>query len=294
MGDDDGKRWLTTDDGVRLRYHDRGAFNAGLPAVVFLHGWSANGRWFDRNVDLARTVRMVTLDYRGMGESDHPGHGFRVSRLAADVRCLLLELNIASAVLVGTSLGFTVIANYLELYGYDRAAGVAFVDQSACMYSKPGWCTGAPELSNAALVADLNAALVSDFGALADGIISGGFGVTPPSDVERSFFKSQILKCDPRALGALMYDHANLDMRDYLPRVRCPVLNFIGGATKCHAIAGIAYIGETCPRGRNVTFERAGHWLYWEESARFNGEILEFVEMCAASARKPADAEAAQ
>lgn len=289
MGDeDDGKGWLTTDDGVRLRYQDRGTFNAGAGCVVLLHGWGANGHWFDRNVELARTHRMVTLDYRGMGESDHPGHGFRVSRLAADVRCLLLELNLDNVVLVGTSLGFTVIVNYLELFGYDRVAGAAFVDQSACMYSKPGWCTGAPELSNATLVADLNAALLNDFDSLADGIISGGFGVTPPSDVERSFFKAHILKCDPRALGALMYDHANLDMRDYLPHVRCPVLNFIGGATKCHLIPGIAYIGETCPRGRNVTFERAGHWLYWEEPLRFVAAILEFVAMCTAAQLQPA------
>jgi len=176
--------FLETDDGVQLRYTDRGKMNAGAGTVVFLHGWGANGRWFDRNVALAREVRMVTLDYRGMGESAHPGHGFRVSRLAADVRCLLAELNIERAVLCGTSLGcarplrarapnasaraarrlcgehaaphpshrFTVIMSYLELFGYERIDGVAFVDQSACMASKPGWSTGAPELSNAAQV----------------------------------------------------------------------------------------------------------------------------------------------
>jgi pimeloyl-ACP methyl ester carboxylesterase len=102
---EEGSDWLTTDDGVRLRYTDRGSFNAGAGCVVFLHGWAANGRWFDRNRELSKEIRMITLDYRGMGESEHPGHGFRVSRLAADVRCLLLKLSIERAVLCGTSLG---------------------------------------------------------------------------------------------------------------------------------------------------------------------------------------------
>lgn len=217
-----------------------------------------------------------------MGESEHPGHGFRVSRIAADVHCLLTKLNIERAVLCGTSLGFTVIMSYLELFGYSRIDGVAFVDQSACMAYKPGWSTGAPELSNRAQVAELSAQLLSNFEGLADGIISAGFGALPPSDRERSFFREQILKCDPRHLGALMEDHANLDFRDLLPHVKCPVLNFVGGCTKCHSIRGIEYIGEKVPRGRNVTFENAGHWLYYEEPARFNDELLEFVKMAAA------------
>ncbi|KAG8471258.1 hypothetical protein KFE25_009679 [Diacronema lutheri] len=274
--------FLETDDGVQLRYTDRGKMNAGAGTVVFLHGWGANGRWFDRNVALAREVRMVTLDYRGMGESAHPGHGFRVSRLAADVRCLLAELNIERAVLCGTSLGFTVIMSYLELFGYERIDGVAFVDQSACMASKPGWSTGAPELSNAAQVAELCAQLELNFESLADGIVTAGFGASPPTDQARAFFREQILKCDPRHLAALMVDHANLDFRDLLPHVRCPVLNFIGGSTKCHHIRGIEYIGEHVPRGRNVTFESAGHWLYYEEPARFNAELLDFIQMAAA------------
>jgi len=140
-------------------------------------------------------------------------------------------------ILCGTSLGFTVIMNYIELFGYGRIIGAAFVDQSACMYYEPGWPYGAPDLSNMAFVADLDAQLHSDFDTLADGIISGGFGANPPSDAERNFFKPQILKCDPRALGALMYDHANIDMRDLLPHVKCPVLNFVGGAVQIHGAA---------------------------------------------------------
>lgn len=243
--------FLTTDDGVRLRYTDQGTFNAGAGALVFLHGWGANGRWFDRNVPaLSQRLRVLTLDYRGMGDSEHAAYGHRVSRLSADVHCLLKELDVNKAVLCGTSLGFTVIMNYVEIFGYDRLTGLAFVDQSACMYYKPGWALGAPELSNMSQVAALEAQLHSDFPALADAIISSGFGAQPASDRDREFFKDQILKSDPRALAAIMYNHANLDFRDLLPHLELPVLNFVGGTARERR-----RVGGGRPCGRLTTCE---------------------------------------
>lgn len=56
--------FLVTNDGVRLRYTDRSPFNAGAGTLVFLHGWAANGRWFDKNVTLAKELRVVTLGAR--------------------------------------------------------------------------------------------------------------------------------------------------------------------------------------------------------------------------------------
>ena len=230
-------------------------------------------------------MRVITVDHRGMGDSDKPGHGHRVCRLSADVRDLLAHLEAQSSlsqkvVLCGCSLGFTIITLFLELFGDAKVAGVAFVDQSAAMYSRPGWTTGAPELSNAAMTADLAAALHHDFDGLADGIISGGFGKLAPTAQERAFFKPHILKCDAHFLGKLMEDHANLDMRDLLPTLRVPCLNFIGGSTKCHHIDGIAHIGNPMPNGRNVTFDDYGHFLYFEAPERFNREIASFVLEC--------------
>lgn len=53
--------FFTTDDGVKLWYTDRSASNAAVGTVVFLHGWAANSRWFDRNLPLAKELRVVTL-----------------------------------------------------------------------------------------------------------------------------------------------------------------------------------------------------------------------------------------
>ena len=228
------------------------------------------------------THMQATVDHRGMGDSGKPGHGHRVCRISADVRDLLAHVDDMpqQVVLCGCSLGFTIIMLYLELFGDARVAGVAFVDQSAAMYHRPGWTTGAPELSTPAMTADLCAALKYDFDGLADGIIAGGFGDVPPTVAERAFFKPHVLKCDAHFLGKLMEDHANLDMRDALPHVRVPALNFVGGASKCHHVSGIEHIGDAIPGGRNTIFDGYGHFLYFEAPDRFNAEIEAFVREC--------------
>lgn len=183
--------YFRTNDGVKLHYTSIGA-ESGFP-LILLHSWSANGKYFCRNVPgLSKSgLQCFTLDYRHMGESEKPGHGFRVSRLAADLHCFINYLNLSrKPVLCGSSIGFTVISLFMEIYGQQSIAGVCFIDQSCAMYHRPGWVTGklthsvswkmkktgAPDLSNPAMCAELLSTLKLDFANLADGIVSGGFG----------------------------------------------------------------------------------------------------------------------
>ena len=166
-----------TNDGVRLKYTERGE-KLGQP-IIFLHSWSANGSYWSKNVPaLSKAgLRCFTLDYRSMGDSEKPGHGYRVSRLSADLQCFIEHINPSQkVVLCGSSLGFTVISLYLEFFGQAKVAGVCFVDQSCAMYHRPGWYTGAPDLSNPSMCAALVVKLKVQFEQLIEGIIEGGFG----------------------------------------------------------------------------------------------------------------------
>ena len=58
--------------GTRLHYEDAGTG----PALLLLHGWGTSGRvWSSCLPDLVRDHRVVTLDWRGCGRSDHPADG---------------------------------------------------------------------------------------------------------------------------------------------------------------------------------------------------------------------------
>ncbi len=82
--------YLTTPDGTRLRYTDRGD---GERTIVLVHGWKGSHRLWDPAVyRLAERFRVVAFDNRGMGESDKPGGPYDFDVLADDLGFVLAEL----------------------------------------------------------------------------------------------------------------------------------------------------------------------------------------------------------
>ena len=119
---------VLTNDGVRIHYLEAGE---GDP-VVLLPGFSQSALEFDKQItDLSRDYRVIAMDHRGHGRSDKPAYGYRVSRLAADLRDLLDDLQLSEVVLLGHSLGCSVIWSYWDLFGGDRISRLILVDQPA-------------------------------------------------------------------------------------------------------------------------------------------------------------------
>ncbi len=91
---------------TQIAYSDHGI---GLP-VIFLHAFPLNRAMWDGDIagllDEQR-YRLVSLDWRGFGESDAPGEGeiSTMDLLAGDVVALMDHLGIEQAVLCGLSMG---------------------------------------------------------------------------------------------------------------------------------------------------------------------------------------------
>lgn len=93
-------------DGTKLAYTESGS---KPPAILFIHGWQAAALVWAPVVDaLGPSVRAVTVDLRGNGESRPAAGPFSLERYASDLRELIEALNLAPAVLVGHSMGATV------------------------------------------------------------------------------------------------------------------------------------------------------------------------------------------
>lgn len=84
--------------GLRIHYAESGDAR-GTP-VVFVHGWPDSWFSFSRVLSLLpETLRLIALDQRGFGESDHPDSGYTIPGFAADLVAMLDALDIERAVL---------------------------------------------------------------------------------------------------------------------------------------------------------------------------------------------------
>ena len=91
-----------THDGVGLHVEVNGP--AGAVPIVFLHGVMSSGKtWGWLPEEVTQQHRIVRIDFRGHGRSDHKP-GYTVADYAADVLAVLGEVG-TPAVLVGHSLG---------------------------------------------------------------------------------------------------------------------------------------------------------------------------------------------
>ena len=97
-------------DGTQLAYEESGA---GLPAVLFVHGWQADRSVWAELIDaLDADVRTVAVDLRGGGESRDASKPYALERFAADLRELVESLGIGPAIVVGHSMGGTVALRF--------------------------------------------------------------------------------------------------------------------------------------------------------------------------------------
>ena len=111
-------------DGARLHYTDNGD---GLP-VLALSGLTRNGSDFDYLAPNLDGIRLITMDYRGRGQSEWTGpETYQIPIEARDALALLDHLDLKKAAILGTSRG-GLVAMVLAASAKDRLLGVCLVD----------------------------------------------------------------------------------------------------------------------------------------------------------------------
>lgn len=121
--------WYRVPDGLRLHYRDYPGSDA-LPPLLCLPGLTRNARDFEAFGELhSPRFRVLALDYRGRGESDHDPLPARYVPLtyAGDVVQLLDRLTVDRAIFVGTSLG-GLVAMTVAATAPQRIAGAILND----------------------------------------------------------------------------------------------------------------------------------------------------------------------
>jgi pimeloyl-ACP methyl ester carboxylesterase len=100
---------------------------AGKP-ILCVHGITANCRCWDVLADaLVPEYRVLAMDLRGRGGSDRPPQGYSLDYHMRDINCLLNDLEIDRAVIMGHSLGAFIGLAFAAEYP-DRVDRLILVD----------------------------------------------------------------------------------------------------------------------------------------------------------------------
>lgn len=258
-------------DGTRLRIIDSGS---GTP-VVFLHGLGASLYTWRHALPVVSNAgyRVVAFDNRGFGFSDRPAHGYSNAEYTRLVLALLDTLDIASAVLVGHSMGGAIAAE-VALAAPQRVRGLVLVDAA-------GYGVRWPRVLKLARWPFVGA-VITTFRSRA-----------PTARILRSMF------ADPRKLTEEDVDqyYAPVPARDYgralrgvlrefrfdspggrLGALQTPTLVIWGDADRLISVAQGARMAREVPRSAFVLLPRTGHLAPDESPDELNRVLLEFLK----------------
>ncbi len=267
-------------DGVQLNVEIEGPPDG--PSVVFLHGVTGSAatyRWLHPEDVGGR--RIVRIDLRGHGASEHASGSYRIPAYTDDVAAVLRALGGPPPVLVGHSLGgviaWTIAQRYPELIE------AAFLEDPPLFFADP-----AEAQSNEALpmFEALRAAVLGwrDAGLGPDAVAQqiaggpGGDGLAEGAAESRAY---SLLSMDMGVLDAAI-DNSTLEDADLDAPVGVPVLVLAGDETAGGAFKRrhVDRINGSHPDVEVISVPGASHFVHDEARSRdtYRRELAAFVE----------------
>ncbi|MBS9338496.1 alpha/beta hydrolase [Fructobacillus sp. M2-14] len=259
--------FFKTTDGVSINYEDRGGEG---PVAVLLSGFSGiQAEWVYQIEALQeKGFRVVTMDWRSHGRSQRTSKNLRIGRLAADLRELVLKLDLQDMTLVGHSMGGAAIFAYLSLFGEDRVKKVVVIDESPKLLNDSEWSAGLLNMNwNTFLV------MVNTF-------IHQKLTYSPVSESLKDNLQKEKMAYpfDFDLAVPLLKNHLLEDWRENIYDLKAPML-YVAGA-KSPLFRDSYYQEFEGLFGENdqlTVIENVGHLPHIEKPEKFNEEFFKFI-----------------
>jgi pimeloyl-ACP methyl ester carboxylesterase len=236
-------RWVDL-DGARLHYRRIGD---GEP-VVLIHGLSASGRWWHRNVDaLAERFTVYVIDLIGFGRS-RGGRRFVLAEAAALVAGWMDAIGLERANVVGHSMGGYVAAQLAAEFP-EKIARLVLVDAAVPL----------PRRQRLQHLTHLGREM----------------RYTPPRFLH--LLATDAILAGPRTIWSAANELITADLEPELGRIRAPVL-LIWGENDPLVPASVAdRLAERIHDVRRVVIPKCGHKPMLERPAEFNEVVIAFL-----------------
>jgi pimeloyl-ACP methyl ester carboxylesterase len=256
-------------DGAEIAFRVYG--EARAEALVFVHGWSCDSRYWNAQIDaFTATHPVVTVDLAGHGLSSTGDRSdWSIANFGADVAAVVEALALERVVLIGHSMGGPVVLEAARRLG-PRVVGVVGVDT---------W-RDAAVLRTAEQAEAMVKSFRKDFAAQTASFVDDNFFVESSDPRLRRWIVEDMAEAPPEVaipslVGLLRYDHAST-----LAGLKMPLVAINASAVPTDAAA----LAELHPGLRVLEIAEAGHFPMMERPAQFNSLLSEVLAEWTAAA----------
>ena len=266
---------LTTDDNVELYYEEVGS---GTP-IVFVHEFAGDYRsWEPQMRYFARRYRCIAYNARGYPPSavPAPGLGYSQARAAADIRCVLDQLKIDKAHVVGLSMGGLAVLHFGLTYPA-RARSL--------LVGGAGYGSEAGERDKFRAEASTIAARLERDGMakFAEAYAYGPTRVQFERKDPRGFAEFKQMLAEHSAAGAIgtqlgvQRERPSLfDLEEQVRALKVPMLVVTGDEDWPCLLPNI-FLKRTCASAALLVLPNSGHAVNLEEPGLFNAALADFL-----------------
>lgn len=245
------------------------AQGSGAP-LLLIHGLGSSGLDWEYQVPVfAKSFRVITVDLRGHGRSGKPPGPYSIREMTADVLALLDGLGIASAHVVGLSMGGAV-AFQLAADAPQRIRSLTIVNSGPSLVLKT---------FKDKLAIGLRLVILKLFGLpkLAK-VISLKLFPDPDQQQLRDTFVERISRNDRAAYTASLKALVGWSVREQLATMRCPTLIITADQDYTPVSLKEEYLA-LMPNARLAVVPNSHHALPLERPEAFNRVLAEFLAL---------------
>lgn len=252
---------------VELAFRDEGS---GKP-IVFLHAFPLNQTMWDEQVaKFTSSHRVITLDWRGFGESDMSSTQSSMPVFADDLAELLNLLEIEKATICGLSMGAYAAFAFYRQYA-ERVSTLILCDTRAAADNDEGK-RGRYEMAELARTKGASA--------IGEKMIPKLLGETTvknhPNVANR--IRSMIEAAQPEGIAQALIGMAQREnSTDLLHQISCPTLIVVGNEDKLTPPTEAETLAQSITASSLELIKGAGHLSNLEQPASFNQAINKFL-----------------
>lgn len=269
---------------VHIAYERRGARRGDRAWLVLVQGLGFDrSGWRPVVRGLGRHFRLILVDNRGTGRSDLPTDSLTVRDMARDVVSVLDDAGVATAHVVGASLG-GMVAQELAIGHPTR------VDRLVLACTTPGWPYAYPMPAASVRLMAATPHLPREVALRrhVENALAAGTVANRPDLVRRLVAHERARPSDPGAWSTLAAAGARYAGQLRQSRIRARTLILHGDADTVVDPRNATLLAERIPDATLVLLPGVGHLFFWEDPDRFVREVTGFLLDGARGGARPA------